>query len=117
MPMLIETQSQQQIASENIATTIISTINEELERRLNLHKYLYNLLWNDNTATAQEICDKLFDKGLKPIVLFEISTKNIQNIQEICGLFNKNITDFIAIEEITPKQQYIINENGSLTFI
>ena len=28
MPMLIETQSQQQIASENIATTIISTINE-----------------------------------------------------------------------------------------
>src|SRR5574343_112776 len=106
MPMLIETQSQQQIASENIATTIISTINEELERRLNLHKYLYNLLWNDNTATAQEICDKLF----------EMSSKNIQNIQDICSLFNKNITDFIVVSDISPKQQYIINENGSLTF-
>lgn len=75
--MLIETQSQQQIASENIATTIISTINEELESRLNLHKYLYDLLWNDNVATPQEICDKLFDKGLKPIVLFEIYKKYV----------------------------------------
>ena len=115
--MLIENKTEKQIAVENISNTIIASINEELESRLNLHKYLYDLLWNDNVATPQEICDKLFDKGLKPIVLFEISTKNIQNIQEICGLFNKNITDFIAIEEITPKQQYIINENGSLTFI
>ena len=113
--MLIETQTQQQIASENIANTLISNINEELKRRLDLHIYLHDLLWNDPTATPQEVCDKLLQKGFKPALLFQMSAKNLQNLSEICTLFDKTLSDFVDIQAIAPKLPYIINNDGSIT--
>lgn len=113
--MLIELQEMQKLAANNNAITIINAINDELERQLNLHKYLYDLLWNDTTATPQEICDTLMAKGLKPTVLFAISAKNKTNLEEICSLCGKNLTELLDSSYLTPKLPFDINQDGSVT--
>lgn len=113
--MLIDALTTQQVASENIANTIISTINEELERRISLHIYLYSLLWNDATATPQAICDKLMSKGFKPAVLFQLSAMNKANLESMCSLCGKQLSDFISVEYLTPKLPFTINADGSIT--
>ncbi len=113
--MLIESRVQQQLAVDNITTAIITSINEELERRINLHKYLYDLMWNDAAVTPQDICDGLMAKGFKPATLFAISANNKSSLDAICAACNKSLSDFISSEYLKPKLPFIVNPDGSIT--
>ena len=69
-------------ATEN-ANQIINTLNFELTHRIAQHKRLYDLVWNDDEATPQQVCDALMARDVKPALLFALSATSKQNLLKI----------------------------------
>lgn len=105
------------LTSDAKATTaaeqIISRINGEIERRVIMHRELFEQLWNNpNGAAPEAILAKL---GTKAALVFALSAENLRHIDECAKLVGKTRRNFLTDAQITPPHAFTIHADGTVT--
>lgn len=111
---LIETVKPEPTAAEAAASSIIETINNEIEHRVAIHKVAFETLWKNTRegATPAAILQQL---GTKAALVFQFSRENLDYIDRCAKLVGKTRADFIPDAECIPPQELVFHANGTVT--
>ena len=110
--MTIFSVSTQRDESQAIAAALLTSINDEVSRRVALHRDSFNQFWWSTTATPQEIADKM---GPAATLFFQIANANVQHIAAVAAISGKQLGDFLQPHEYIPPRAITYNQDGTVT--
>lgn len=111
MPDIFEIQQNRDIPQE-IASGLLTAINDETSRRIGLHRDSFRAFWYSQEATPQQLCDKM---GSSAWLFFAIASANVQHIAAVAQLSGKTLADFLQPEDYVPPKTVTVNNDGTVT--
>ncbi len=103
---------QNEPAAQRIARQVAQELNSEFDRRIYIHKTLFNQVWNNKEATPDAILAAL---GNQAVRLFQLSAENIDHIDRLATILGKDVADFIPAAQRVPPRAVTMNANGTVT--
>lgn len=98
--------------AKQIAHTQLLEVEKELDRRVGMHRDLYNAFWNSEEATPEEIA---LEMGTDGGLWFISAQLNVEHIATFCEQSGLNIIEVLGAEYLTRPKEVTINPDGTLT--
>lgn len=83
-----------------------TSIIDEMDHRIDIHRRLYHLVWNCPDYTPQEFFDECGDQGAK---FLEIAGANLDHIAILAAIDDKTLNDLIDPSEYIPPVAYTVS--------
>ena len=99
-------------AAKLAAEAILAGINAEAQRRAQVQQRLYDLLWDNQDATTEEILTEL---GTEAAKVFMLSKKNVENLAAIAEVTGKPLTDYMHADYTKTEREIVVNPDGTVT--
>lgn len=97
---------------QQIAESVITTLNEELKRRIAVHKQCFDMIWHEQRATPAQILAAL---GTNAKLVFLTSAENKAHLTHLATLVGKTLDDFLPTEYQTTPQAVTLHDDGTVT--
>jgi len=97
---------------QEIAVNLLQQMNAEAERRVGVHRDMFNAFWNSTEATPQEIAAKM---GNNAAAFFALASQNVTHIATCAAIVGKTLDDYLQPSEYVPPQTVIVNQDGTVT--
>lgn len=97
-----------------VATGLLAGVNQELQRRVQIHIQNFDYLWNrgEGEPTADQIIAAM---GTNAAKFFALASLSANQIDEAAKLVGKTIDDFIPPSKYVPPATVIPNADGTVT--
>ena len=99
-------------AAQQLADSIVSTLNDELKRRIAVHRQCFDVIWKDTRATPAQILAAL---GTNAKLVFLTSAENKAHLTHLATLVGKTLDDFLPAEYQTTPQAVTLHDDGTVT--
>jgi hypothetical protein len=98
--------------AQEIATSLLSDINREAQRRAAMHRDSFCAFWYSTEATPQQLVAKM---GTSATLFFQIAQANVEHIATVAALSGKQLSDFLQPSEYIPPKTITYNPDGTVT--
>jgi hypothetical protein len=113
MTYLIPVPNNNPTNAEIAASSIIDSINNEINHRVAVHQICFDTLWNNSRpdATASNILTAL---GTNAGLVFAFAVENLNHIGRCAAIIGKTREDYIPDSQCVPPP-FTINSDGTAT--
>lgn len=111
---LIETVKPEPTAAELAAQSVVDAVNNEITRRVNVHKVCWDTIWR-NTREGATPAAVLAALGSKAVLVFSFASENLDHIDRCAKLVGKTRADFIKDADCIPPLAYTAHADGTIT--
>jgi len=97
--------------AQRLADMLLHKVNASLAERVHEHGVNFTAFW-DSAETPDSIIAAM---GTNALLFLRSAGENIEHISRLAALVGKQVTDFIAPEMFTPRREFVIAADGSVT--
>jgi len=97
-----------------VANGLLAGMNQELQRRVEIHARNFHYLWNRGPGqpTPDQIVSAM---GTNAALFFALASMSAQQIEDAATLVGKTLDDFMPESDYKPPATVIINQDGTAT--
>jgi len=101
-------------AEKQVADGLLAGMNQELQRRVEIHARNFHYLWNrgEGQPTADQIVSAM---GTNAALFFALASMSAQQIEDAALLVGKTLNDFMPESDYVPPATVIVNQDGTVT--
>lgn len=99
-------------AAKILADYLLQNINNELDRRVSLHRDSFYMFWYSKDSSPQQLCDAM---GTNAKLFFEVASANVAHIANVAEIAGKSLNNFLTPEQYTPPKPVFYNADGTVT--
>lgn len=111
---LIDTPKPMPTSAELAAQSVVDAVNNEITRRVNVHKVCWDTIWKNEREGASPAA-VLAALGTKAVLVFSFASENLDHIDRCARLVGKTRADFIADADCIPPLPYTPHADGTIT--
>ena len=97
--------------ADQVAEVMLRNVNEELPRRIAVHREGYRLFW-DSPCTPDAVLASL---GSNAQVVLACAGENVDHIGRLAAIVGKPLNDFLPAEFWQPKRAFVAGPDGTMT--
>lgn len=111
---LIESAKPVPTNAELAAQSVIDAVNNEITRRVNVHKVCWTTIWHNERegATPSAVLAAL---GTRAALVFAFASENLEHIDRCAQIVGKTRADFISDADCIPPLAYTAHADGTIT--
>lgn len=109
---LLDIVKPERTAAQDIFDNLAEQINGEIQRRIDLHKQMFNSFWKNPDATPEQLAEAA---GTRAVKFFLIAAENINHINNLAKLIGKELEDVFPAEYWSRPKNIQFNQDGSVT--
>jgi len=96
---------------DQVAEAMLRNVNEELPRRVGVHREGYRLFW-ESPCTPDAVLASMGDKAQ---AVLACAGENVDHISRLAAIVGKPLSDFLPAEFWVPRRAFIAGPNGTMT--
>ncbi len=108
---LIDVVKPERTAAQDIFDSLADQINGEIQRRIDLHKQMFQSFWKNPDATPEQLAEAA---GTRAAKFFMIAAENVKHIENLAKLIGKNLEDVFPAEYWSRPKNIAFNQDGSV---